>query len=150
MESIICSVFFWKWSLKQNLYHQGGQQTTTNYTSPFLVIWPAIGYSCWPGTCFPRDKSYLEHQTMKSDLSNWPEGWLLNTALSNIFSVIYKWIIYTLQSTTCSPLPLGLRRESFSFPLAEGLSVIPAHVNYRKVQALPNSWTRSCRLRSRG
>lgn len=68
----------------------------------------------------------------------------------SIYSVIYLLKLYTLQSTPCSPLPLLLCRQSLSFPLTKGLSIIPAHVNDREFQALPNSRTRSCRLGSRG
>ena len=56
----------------------------------------------------------------------------------------------TLQPSTCSPLPLLLSGQSLALPPAEGLSVVPAHLNHREAQALPNTWTRSCRLRSRG
>lgn len=56
----------------------------------------------------------------------------------------------TSQPPTCSPLPLLLGRQSLALPLAEGLSIIPAHLNHREVQALPDAWARSCRLSSRG
>lgn len=68
----------------------------------------------------------------------------------SVYSMISVYRLCTLQPSTCSPLPLLLSRQSLALPLAEGLSVVPAHLNHREAQALPNTWTRSCRLRNRG
>lgn len=111
-----------------------------NYTSLFWEVWPATGYSCQPGTCFPRDKSYLEHQTMKYDLSNWSEGWILNTALTNASPYIL-WFIYG-NYIPCSP-----PRAAHSHSASVG-SLFPFH--WQKAWAsFQLTWTTGKSRRSR-
>lgn len=74
------------------------------------------------------------------------ENWVIIVA----HAVFILYNLCTLQPSTCSPLPLLLSGQSLVLPLAEGPSVIPAHLNHREAQTLPNAWTRSCRLNGRG
>lgn len=145
-----------------------GMVHTVNITATCVIAvgWPAIGCFCWPGTCFPTDKSDLKRERQKAfwrvdrthhfKLFNGCQPGVdtnfcyHNCGTYSMNSMISVYQLCTLQPPSCCPLPLLLRGKPLALPQTEGLSIIPAHLDHWEVQTLPNAWARSCRLNSQG
>lgn len=73
--------------------------------SIIIVGWPATGWFCWPGTCFPTDKPDLEHKRQERDkrTANNYIGYNLMSKVVVSPLIVYILCFQCINCVPCSP-----------------------------------------------